>query len=456
MPTIPRVFLTYLIKCGKPFLFVFQLLYRIFWSGLNERNIFQLTLNFWINFSPVFIWLLIFKNAGLIPKKIRPAIHVRLPYRLDNYMFNGFDQTFGSCITVLSFAVSSYLLYNFYYKQTPKKFLYSQPKDENCSSSISSIELEERGLMNDSPPAPGDFQDDSHIIPFSILTNLNHFDISKQTSQINDNLMTHIQLNNYTPLNCWDKVPPILLCLSWIILNIDFLMAKSGLVSWKDNLAWFSYVLGHFLVPLFTAIYLYVFQTPGSLQLYGIGLGLQNIAGVMTHLLFPCAPPWFITLYGEFKEANYDMPGYAAGLTRVKYATGTHLVDKGFHASPIVFGAVPSLHSAMAVMSCFFLCYYARWTIVKVGVCLFVVLQWWATIYLDHHWRLDLLVGLLYSITVFTMLKQGILGTSLKISKKDEQFYNARLNYDFKKGSTMGMRVFRNTKLQNFFDPLLV
>lgn len=453
---------SYLIKCFRPILFLFQLISRIFWSGLNDRNIFLLPLNFWINFSPVFLWLLIFKNAGLIPKKIRPEIHVKLPYHLDNYMFNSFDLFGGSCLTVASLVLSSYLLYNYYYKQSNDRSPYFgigpidlDTSSSSSSSSASSIELEERGAKSDNLP-PGDFQDESRIKPFSILTNLNHSDIANQTYKINENLLNHILINNYMPLNCWDKMPPILLLLSWFILNLDFLMAKSGLVSWKDNLAWFSYVLGHFLVPLFTAIYLYVFQTPGSLQLYGLGLGVQNIAGVMTHLLFPCAPPWFITLYGENKEANYDMPGYAAGLTRVTYATGTHLVDKGFHASPIVFGAVPSLHSAMAVMSCFFLCYYSRWNIVKVGICAFVVLQWWATIYLDHHWRLDLLVGMLYSIIVFTILKRGIFGTSLKISTKDERFYNARLNYDFKKGSTMGMRVFRNTKLQNFFDPLAV
>ena len=153
-------------------------------------------------------------------------------------------------------------------------------------------------------------------------------------------------------------------------------------------------------------------------------------------------------MYGENAPANYDLPGYAAGLTRVDVALGTHLNSKGFHASPIVFGAVPSLHSAMAVMTFLFVSYYARWTVVKLISFAFVVLQWWATIYLDHHWRLDLFVGMCYALVWFSIMYKWRLG------KVNEVFLQLRMLYNFAKGSTMGMRVFRNTKLQWFFDPL--
>ena len=184
------------------------------------------------------------------------------------------------------------------------------------------------------------------------------------------------------------------------------------------------------------------------LKSYGWALGCQNICGVLTHLLFPCAPPWFIHLYGEDAYADYEMPGYAAGLTRVDVALGTHLNSKGFHASPIVFGAVPSLHSAMAVLTFLFVSYYARWTVVKILSFLFVVLQWWATIYLDHHWRLDLFVGMCYALIWFSIMYK------LRLRKVNESYLKLRLQYNFARGSTMGMRVFRNTKLQSFFDPL--
>lgn len=102
----------------------------------------------------------------------------------------------------------------------------------------------------------------------------------------------------------------------------------------------------------------------------------------------------------------------------------------------------------MAVMTFLFVGYYARWTIIKLLAFSFVCIQWWATIYLDHHWRLDLICGMMYSITWFTIIYK------LRIIKSDAKFVKLRLSYDFNNGSTMGMRVFRNTKLQSFFDPL--
>lgn len=440
--------LIYLLKVIKPVLFVFQLLQRIFWLGLNGRNPLELTWQFAKGFSMVFTWLLIFKNAGLIPKKIRPHIWVKLPYRLDQYLFDLVDQPLGLLSAMTAFAIGAWILHEKYYTVHVDGY-------EELSASGSDIDLDDKPVV---PNTPGDFQDDPHHQSLIFFSTLSHADISARTKEINTKLSRHIQTVGYFPYNSWRKVPVHLLALSWFILNIDYLAGKLTIVEWKDTLAWLSYVLGHFLVPLFTAIWLYVFHAPGLLKLFGLGLGIQNIAGVLTHLLVPCAPPWFITLYGENKTPSYDMPGYAAGLTRVKYATGTHLVDKGFHASPIVFGAVPSLHLAMAVMCSFYICYYSRWTAVKVASLAFVVLQWWATIYLDHHWRLDLLVGMLYTITTFTIMKQGLLGKKLQHETVQREFMEARLHYQFAgkgtKGSTMGMRVFRNTCLEWFFDPL--
>ncbi|KAK6456797.1 uncharacterized protein RJT20DRAFT_94148 [Scheffersomyces xylosifermentans] len=397
----------------KPFIFIFQLLWRIFWSGLNGRSVFQLVFNFWINFAPVFAWLLIFKNAGIIPKKMRPHIYVKLVMRLEKAVFDIRSSPFSSIFSIVCLIAISWLLYGYVYK----------------------IER--------------DWQDDAHHQSIEFFSNLPRKTISSQTSSVNKRIWNILKQKRARPMNCWHASPPVLLALSWYLLNFVYWL-KDPINTPKDLLAWFSYVLGHFFAPLLTAIWLYVFHAPGALKLFSYGLGMQNIAGVCTHLVFPNAPPWFIHLYGENKEPNYDMPGYAAGLTRVDIAMGTHVHSAGFHASPIVFGALPSIHSAMAVMVFFFVSYYSRWTILKVFSFCFIVLQWWATIYLDHHWRMDLIVGMFYSIISYTILYCWSRG----LRKVDEDFLRARLRFDFKNGSTMGMRVFRNTKLQNFFDPL--
>ncbi|CUM63909.1 uncharacterized protein PRCAT00001497001 [Priceomyces carsonii] len=454
----------------KPIFFIYHLLYRIFWSGLNGRNIFQLVLNFSINFSPVFIWLMIFKNAGLIPKSIRPSIHVEAAMKLDEFIFNFRDVPFGSAISFLILLMVSYLFYKLiyskkcltsYYYQKEIYALNNRLPPSSSESSISTIlDLEENSeyeLSNlqefDSgylSPAPGDFQEDRHIGDLEYFATSSYNSISSSASLISKKILHHMKPGkSYRPYNCWYLAPPLLLAFSWLLLNIAYVL-KDNINSKKDILAWFSYVICHFFVPLFTAIWLYVFHAPGALKLFSFGLGMQNIAGVLTHLLFPTAPPWYIHLDDKNKTASYDFPGYAAGLTRVDMAMGTHMHSKGFHMSPIVFGAVPSLHSAMATMVFFFISYYSRWNILKVLALCFVVLQWWATIYLDHHWRVDLLIGMFYSIIAYTILFRSKRG----LKKVDRDFVKAKLRFDFKRGSTMGMRTFRNTKLQNFFDPL--
>lgn len=457
-------------------LFVYHVFCRIILSGLNTRTIFSLPLNFFLNFLPVFVWLLIFKNAGLIPIEIRPNIHVPLAFHVDTFVFSVTASPFGSVISIAVLVVSAWLLYIRFYRlqqNLPSKIFSSQEEadpehDEflECGDSSEESSSENFELSDLDPQvnnkkhgksftkytevstAPSDFQNHPRIGKLEFIPNLSSIDISENAAAINRKIILHLQSSSSTlPYNCWYLAPPILLASSWFVLNLDQNFA-TPITTMKDQISWCSYVLGHFCVPLFTSIWLYVFHCPGALKLFSFALGTQNIAGVMTHLLMPTAPPWFIHKNGENAPADYHVLGYAAGLTRAHFSTGTHIVNNGFHKSPIVFGAVPSLHSAMAVLCFLFVCYYSRWLFAKLLLLGFVILQWWATIYLDHHWRIDLLIGMFYAITSFTFWYR------FRLARYTEDFIKARLRYDFSQGSTMGMRVFRNTRLQNFFDPL--
>ncbi|KAF6062788.1 putative integral membrane protein [Candida albicans] len=461
--SISSVILTIL----KPLVFIYQFIYRVYWSGLNQRNILQLILNFCINFT----------------------------YHLDQYIF---ETIIGGIVNILGLASSGWLLYRFVYQSKSSNnnsnrnnhhqsqisgeyppsnandiySLYKIPQnyeldiDNDSSSSNSSnnsdIELESfpkellKPSYNQLPPI--NFQDNDDQIQDSQLDNnrvhdgnsentrfapmvfipqLTSVEVGQMAQSINNKILNHIQPKNsnsgfnynYSPINSWDFCPSLLLATSWFLLNFVHYL-REPIRLWQDYLAWTSYVLGHITVPIVTAVWLYVFHAPGSLKAYSFALGLQNICGVLTHLLFPNAAPWFIHMNGENANADYDTPGYAAGLIRVDIALGTHLTSNGFHASPIVFGALPSLHSAMAVMTFFFVGYYSRW-------------------YLLNFWHLYLLAGLIYACIWFTIIYK------LVIKYQQERFIMARLKYQFNNGgSTMGMRVFRNTKIQWFFDPL--
>ncbi|ODV97687.1 hypothetical protein PACTADRAFT_47557 [Pachysolen tannophilus NRRL Y-2460] len=453
-----------------------------------------------------------FKNAGIVPNDIRPPIHVRLIMNLDDFLYN-FASLHGWLTCILSI-VSGYFIYDFWYTigktNTGSKLVTSNNVDDTDSGSLDSGSLEfdeedhrlenfvEFDLSSSSSSTNNneDFQkrlDDAQmysgsgnsnertiINPASNVTTAGsavsgasipdsgagiptagstsgrnaHSESPYDEFDYDDDLFKHTLINSrstvhkdyaYLPLGCLYYEPPLLFALSWLVLNFDYLL-RFPQTTFKDLLAWTSYVLGHILAPIFTSIWLYLFHTPGAVKWFGLTMGLQNIAAVITHMVFPNAPPWFIQLYGEDASANYDMLGYAAGLTRVDIALDTHLNSDGFHKSPVVFGAFPSTHSAMAVLVCYFLSYYSRWHIVKVLGIGYVVLQWWATIYLDHHWRFDLFAGMVYALIVFTLFKSRLI-----IAEK--VFVNARLSNDFKNGSTAGMRIFKNTRLQRWFDP---
>ncbi|KAG7819088.1 hypothetical protein KL928_002956 [Ogataea angusta] len=413
-------------------LLLFQLARHMLSQALNKRSFFGLLLNFALNFSPVFIWLLMFKNAGIVPNEIRPTIHVKLAMSLDSFVFD--VHRLSAWLSFLLILTCSYLLWSYFY-QVPRRARFESSQEVH-ELVIPTKNDEENQFVNN--------------VEMTHLSQTGTVSVGSSGSSGSSASSTDLPLASsaqptYLPVSCIYSAPVLFLALCWPILNIDHALIYPQTTA-RDLLAWFSYVLLHFFAPLFTAIYLYVFQAPGAIKWFSFALGTQNIAGVITHMLFPNAPPWFIFLYGEDAAANYDMPGYAAGLTRVDVALGTHLNSDGFHKSPIVFGAIPSLHSAMAVQCTLFVAFYTRWWFPKAGMFAFVILQWWATMYLDHHWRLDLIIGLAYAIISFTIYKR-------RLEIVEHNFVKARLRGDFEGGSSYGMRVFRNHWLKRLFDP---
>lgn len=197
----------------------------------------------------------------------------------------------------------------------------------------------------------------------------------------------------------------ILIALSWPILNLlNYQVESCAKSTLQDFITYTSYVLLHLIIPIITAAYLYVCHIPGIVSLYSWCLGLQNLVSIITHLSLPSSPPWFIHINGINATADYSTLGYAAELTRIDRNLGWNLVTNGFHKSPIVFGAFPSVHSGMAVCTFLFINWFSTSCIIRAVSGVFVVVQWWATIYLDHHWRFDLYTGMFYSLCTFLLL----------------------------------------------------
>lgn len=171
--------------------------------------------------------------------------------------------------------------------------------------------------------------------------------------------------------------------------NLSNILSKNT-NAFLDVLAWIPYGLIHFAAPFVCSIVLFIFAAPGTLPVFSRSFGYMNIIGVTIQILLPCAPPWYEILHG-LAPANYSMSGSPAGLARIDELFGVDLYTSTFTASPMVFGAMPSLHAGSATIEALFLSHVfprGKWVFYA-----YTMWIWWATLYLQHHYAVDLIAG---------------------------------------------------------------
>ncbi|RPB11094.1 PAP2-domain-containing protein [Morchella conica CCBAS932] len=217
----------------------------------------------------------------------------------------------------------------------------------------------------------------------------------------------------------WVRVLPALENIIYGANLSNILSAQQNAV--LDVLAWLPYGIIHFAGPFLTAAALFVWGAPGTVNVFSSSFGYMNIIGVSIQLFFPCAPPWYQNLHG-FSPANYSMPGSPAGLARIDKLFGLDMYSSSFTASPMVFGAMPSLHAGCATIEALFLAHvFPRLRWVFYG---YIAWIWWATLYLQHHYAVDLIAGSLLAGAVFYVAK-------IKFLPRTQLDKECRWDYDF-------------------------
>jgi membrane-associated phospholipid phosphatase len=150
------------------------------------------------------------------------------------------------------------------------------------------------------------------------------------------------------------------------------------------------------------AVWLYFRDYPRMLEI-GWGFFFVSVAGFLTYHLYPAAPPWYFHLYG----CRVDMlapssPG--PNLLRIDARFGTTYFAGMYGRASEVFGAMPSLHAAYAL-----LVVLAGWAtfsnLFRVLAVAFFALMCFGAVYLDHHWILDVLAGCVYCVAVVSVLR---------------------------------------------------
>lgn len=214
-----------------------------------------------------------------------------------------------------------------------------------------------------------------------------------------------------------------------------------------DILGWLPYGLFHFGAPFVVAAIMFFFAPPTSLRSFAFAFGYMNLFGVIIQMLFPAAPPWYKNLYG-LQPANYTMHGSPGGLGRIDELLGVDMYTTGFSNSPVIFGAFPSLHSGCCIMEVLFMCWlFPRLKILWV---FYASWLWWSTMYLTHHYFVDLTGGAVLSLLVFEFVKFKYLPKANKRCRWSytELEYYSTINDDPLGGSTS--RVVSCGDLENF------
>ncbi|KAL7619443.1 Phosphatidylinositol:ceramide phosphoinositol transferase (IPC synthase) [Parahypoxylon ruwenzoriense] len=170
-----------------------------------------------------------------------------------------------------------------------------------------------------------------------------------------------------------------------------------------DVFAWFPYGLGHFGLPAICSAIMFVFAAPGTVPMFAKSFGWMSVLGVTIQLLFPCTPPWYERLHG-LEPAQYGMQGSPAGLARIDALFGVDMYTTSFTTAPVPFGAFPSLHAADAILEALFISFcFPR---LKALCTFYVCWICWATMYLNHHYAVDLLGGGIIAYSIFWVVRR--------------------------------------------------
>jgi membrane-associated phospholipid phosphatase len=155
------------------------------------------------------------------------------------------------------------------------------------------------------------------------------------------------------------------------------------------------------------AVYLFFRARPRMLQL-SVSFLVVNVIGWVIWFMYPAAPPWYVDQYGT-GPAILDVVSSPAGLSRFDAVLHLPIAATFYSKSANVFGAMPSLHVAYAVLVAWVTMPLGGWLrVMTVGFALSIA---FSAIYLRHHYILDVMAGVLLALPI-ALLVQTVLRRS--------------------------------------------
>jgi hypothetical protein len=142
-------------------------------------------------------------------------------------------------------------------------------------------------------------------------------------------------------------------------------------------------------VALLYAAYLYFVDRP-RMRHYLWAFAIANYISFITWLALPAAPPWYVREHGCLIDMSVQPS--AAALTRVDALLGIDYFAAFYSRAASVFGALPSMHCAYPLLGLLTARHSATWRTWPLHIG-YTLLMFAASVYLDHHWVIDGLLG---------------------------------------------------------------
>lgn len=173
--------------------------------------------------------------------------------------------------------------------------------------------------------------------------------------------------------------------------------------------AWFIKVLDmmggiyygiHFFIPWILGLVLWGYRKDRKLFFrYTYAIAILNLLALLTFVLFPAAPPWYVMKHGFAQPVvEHLIAGSAGGLGKLDKMLGVHFFSKIWgELNPNRFAAVPSLHGGHSLIVAIFgvIAFHSAgkkrhlFWIYPAGM-------WFSAVYLNHHYVIDLLLASIY------------------------------------------------------------
>jgi membrane-associated phospholipid phosphatase len=165
---------------------------------------------------------------------------------------------------------------------------------------------------------------------------------------------------------------------------------EPGVVNWWDVLFTFTYT-SYFIAPFALAGWLWA-RDRLAFQRFTRRLVTLALAGLVTYIAFPAAPPWMAGEMGLIGEVHRTT---GRGWEVISVGTAS-LFSKG-QASSNMVAAVPSLHTAFTTLVALFLWSRVRRRRLRPFLLLYPLLMGLALMATGEHYFFDVLLGWIYA-----------------------------------------------------------